>query len=134
MDINFLLEPFDMQQFKYYPAGELPLKPMFPSNPVQPVEPNSYNLASINSYFSNLSASVFDPNSPIYAWRQFPAEPKSRVTVPIDDNGATINFNQFKPSKMVDDRMDELRKDINSDWNELNEDIWVLLFFNFRLN
>ncbi len=69
---------------------------------------------------------MFDPLSPNYAWRFIPAEPLSKVTVPIDNTGSSVNFNQFRPSKMTNfEHVEVLRREINNDWDELNADIWV---------
>lgn len=110
-----------------FPSGKrVNVEPTFPSAlSALPVESNSSNLL-VNNYFSHLSNSVFDPKSPNYAWRFIPAEPLSKVTVPIDDNGSSVRFNQFRPSKMSDvENVENLRGAINNDWEELNSDVWV---------
>lgn len=129
MDFKFFSENFDslnMNKFMNFPSSKLNIEPTFSGAfSALPSESNSNNLL-VNNYFSNLSNSVFDPKSPNYAWRFIPAEPLSKVTVPIDDNGSSVRFNQFRPSKMTEvENVENLRGAINDDWEELNSDVWV---------
>jgi len=116
-----------MDRFQFQPIGNRAFEPNFRRSYALSVQPNMSSMAaSINSYFAYLTDEVFDPMSPCYAWRHIPSMPKTKVSVPIDDNGATIKFTQFKPSKLSVDSFDDLKVAINRDWHELNYEIWVL--------
>lgn len=108
--------------------------PLMNSSPI-PSKPKSIESAS--GYFSHFSESIFDPSHPNYAWKYRPLQTVSNIFVPIDDNGATIKFTQFRPSKdkPLINYNDELRRQINLDWDELNCEIWVfyLPIYNFNV-
>lgn len=131
MDFNLFPSSTDSlvaHKFKSFSRSTINGEPPFPALAALPIEANSDNLSSVNNYFSHLSNSVFDPLSPNYAWRFIPAEPLSKVTVPIDNTGSSVNFNQFRPSKMTNfEHVEVLRREINNDWDELNADIWNFL-------
>lgn len=91
---------------------------------------NSTEMTSISRYFVHLNQTVFDRSSMNYAWRFIPPNPISKVLVPIDDIGSTIKFTQFKPSFIKSDYIGQLKMDINHDWDELNNEIWGLVFEN----
>lgn len=139
MDFKFFSDNLDslnkMNKFANFPSSKLSAEPSFSGSlSALPVESNSNNFL-VNNYFSHLSNSVFDPKSPNYAWRFIPAEPLSKVTVPIDDNGVSVRFNQFKPSKMTGaENVENLREAINDDWEELNSDVWVQSLKTFKFS
>lgn len=80
-----------------------------------------------DKYFANLTPDVLDHTHMNYCWKLPPFENVQKVLVPINDSGDTTEFKQFRPSKVKTNYLDVLKKEIDSELDELLCDIWVPL-------
>lgn len=84
-----------------------------------------YETQYFERHFSNLSPSVMDPTHINYAWNYKPLGNVQKVLVPINDFGDTAEFKQFRPSKIKINYFEMLKHEVNSELDELLNEISV---------